>query len=49
MHNLVDGLLLGAAFVASPGLGIAAGLAVLAHEVPQEVGDFAQLLEAGVS
>ena len=48
-HNLVDGLALGAALVADPGLGVAVGLAVLAHELPQEIGDYVLLLEAGLS
>jgi zinc and cadmium transporter len=49
LHNAVDGLALGAAFLADPWLGLAVGLAVLAHEVPQEVGDFALLLDGGLS
>ena len=49
VHNLVDGLLLGAAFVAETQLGIVAAAAVLAHELPQEVGDFVLLLESGLS
>ncbi len=46
-HNFVDGVAIAAAFVASVPVGIATGLAVLAHELPQEVGDFAILLESG--
>ncbi|WP_300329849.1 ZIP family metal transporter [Accumulibacter sp.] len=46
-HNLTDGLLIAAAFLADPMLGWAATLAVVAHEVPQEAGDFAILLAAG--
>jgi zinc and cadmium transporter len=49
LHNVVDGLALGAAFLADPWLGVAVGLAVFAHEVPQEVGDFALLLDGGLS
>lgn len=49
LHNLVDGIALGAAFVADPALGVTVGIAVLAHEIPQEVGDYALLLDAGLS
>jgi len=48
-HNLVDGFVIAAAFLTSIPLGIAASLAVIAHEVPQEVGDFAILLDNGYS
>lgn len=47
VHNLVDGMVIAAAFYISIPLGIATSLAVLAHEVPQEVGDFAILLDSG--
>jgi len=46
-HNFVDGVVIAAAFLTSFPLGIAASLAVIAHEVPQEVGDFAILLDQG--
>ena len=46
-HNFTDGLLIAAAFLADPALGWAATFAVIAHEVPQEAGDFAILLAAG--
>lgn len=46
-HNFVDGAVIAAAFLTSIPLGIAASLAVVAHEVPQEVGDFAILLDSG--
>jgi zinc and cadmium transporter len=48
-HNFVDGFVIAAAFLTSVPLGIAASLAVIAHEIPQEVGDFAILLENGYS
>lgn len=48
-HNFVDGFVITAAFLTSIPLGIAASLAVIAHEIPQEVGDFAILLENGYS
>ncbi len=48
-HNFVDGAVIAAAFLTSVPLGIAAALAVIAHEIPQEVGDFAILLDSGYS
>lgn len=49
MHNFVDGVLIAAAFLHDPALGVATALAVLLHEVPQELGDFMVLLSAGYS
>ncbi len=49
LHNFVDGVVIAAAFLTSIPLGIAAAMAVIAHEIPQEVGDFAILLESGYS
>ena len=46
-HNFVDGIMIAAAFLISIPLGVAASLAVIAHEIPQEVGDFAILLDNG--
>jgi zinc and cadmium transporter len=46
-HNFVDGFAVAAAFLASIPLGISTSLAVIAHEIPQELGDFAILLESG--
>ena len=48
-HNFVDGVVIAAAFLTSVPLGIAVAIAVIAHEIPQEVGDFAILLESGYS
>ena len=48
-HNFVDGVVIAAAFLNSVPLGMTAALAVIAHEVPQEVGDFAILLDNGYS
>lgn len=47
VHNFVDGAMIGAAVMTSLPLGVSTALAVAAHEVPQEVGDFAILLHAG--
>lgn len=47
IHNFVDGVLITAAFLTDVQLGIVTSLAVAAHEIPQEVGDFAILLESG--
>lgn len=49
LHNFVDGVVIAAAFLVSVPLGITTALAVIAHEVPQEVGDFAILLDSGYS
>lgn len=49
IHNLVDGVAIATAFAGSVPLGFATSVAVIAHEVPQEVGDFAILLESGYS
>ena len=48
-HNFADGVVIAAAFLGAVPLGIATGLAVIAHEIPQEVGDFAILLDSGYS
>jgi Predicted divalent heavy-metal cations transporter len=49
IHNALDGVLIAAAFLTDIGLGIVTTLAALAHEIPQEVGDFAILLNSGMS
>ncbi len=48
-HNFVDGVAVAAAFLASPALGVATAVAVIGHEIPQELGDFVLLLEGGFS
>jgi zinc and cadmium transporter len=48
-HNFVDGVLIAAAFLADPWLGLTTTIAVIAHEIPQELGDFVVLLHAGLS
>ncbi|MDK9725432.1 MAG: ZIP family metal transporter [Sterolibacteriaceae bacterium MAG5] len=48
-HNFVDGVLIAAAFMEDVRLGIVTALAMIAHEIPQEVGDFLILLHSGYS
>ena len=48
-HNFVDGVLIAAAFMQSTELGIVTALAIIAHEIPQEVGDYLILLHSGYS
>lgn len=49
LHNFVDGVLIAAAFLTDPKLGWATAIAVIAHEIPQEVGDFMVLLGSGMA
>ncbi len=48
-HNIIDGVAIAAAFLVSPTLGITTTLAICAHEIPQEIGDFSVLVEGGFS
>lgn len=48
-HNFVDGVIIAAAFLVDTHLGIVTALAIIAHEIPQEVGDFLILLHSGYS
>ena len=48
-HNFIDGIVVATSFQVSLTLGIATTLAVMAHEIPQEIGDFAILLHSGYS
>ena len=48
-HNLIDGVIIGASYLLSIPVGIATTIAVILHEVPQEVGDYGVLLHAGLS
>ena len=49
IHNFCDGLIIAAAFLADTNLGLVTSLAIIAHEIPQEVGDYIVLLNAGFS
>src|SRR5574343_1522146 len=49
IHNFCDGIIIAAAFLADPHLGLVTSLAIIAHEIPQEVGDYIVLLTAGFS
>jgi len=46
-HNMIDGIIIGASFLVSPHVGIATTIAVVLHEIPQEIGDFAVLIHSG--
>lgn len=48
LHNVIDGMLIAAAFMAGIPVGIATTVAVILHEIPQEIGDFGVLLHAGL-
>jgi zinc and cadmium transporter len=48
-HNFVDGVIIATAFIADFNLGVITALAIIAHEVPQEIGDFVILLHSGYS
>jgi zinc and cadmium transporter len=48
LHNAIDGVAIGAAFLVNPAAGIGTALAVAAHEIPQEIGDFGILLGKGM-
>ena len=47
VHNFIDGLLLAASFMVSIPLGFATSIAIAAHEIPQEIGDFGVLVYGG--
>ena len=49
IHNFTDGVIIAAAFLADTRLGVVTAVAIVAHEIPQEVGDYIVLLNAGLS
>ena len=49
LHNFIDGIIIAGAFIISPKLGIITTIAVISHEIPQEIGDFGVLIYAGYS
>ena len=49
LHNAIDGVAIGAAFLVSPAAGVGTAMAVALHEIPQEVGDFGILLAKGMA
>ncbi|HIE05367.1 MAG TPA: ZIP family metal transporter [bacterium (Candidatus Stahlbacteria)] len=49
IHNLVDGMLIAGSYIVSIPLGITTTIAIVLHEIPQEIGDFAILVQGGLS
>ena len=47
IHNFFDGAAIAASFMANPGLGVTTTIAIIAHEIPQEIGDFSLLIYSG--
>ena len=48
-HNFTDGIIIASAFMADARLGMVTAIAIIAHEIPQEIGDFLVLLHSGFS
>lgn len=49
LHNFIDGLAIGAAFLVDPAVGVVTTVAIAAHEIPQELGDFGLMLSKGMA
>ena len=49
VHNIIDGLIIGSSYLISIPVGIATTIAVMLHEIPQEIGDFGVLIYGGLS
>ena len=49
LHNFIDGLIIAASFLVSPAFGIVTSIAIISHELPQELGDFGVLVYGGMS
>jgi zinc and cadmium transporter len=49
IHNFIDGVLIGASYLVSPVVGVSTTIAVVLHEIPQEIGDFGILVDSGLS
>ena len=47
LHNFIDGIVIAAAFLTNPALGVATTIAVAIHEIPQEIVDFSILIHSG--
>ncbi|OVE77590.1 hypothetical protein BVX98_02385 [bacterium F11] len=49
VHNFIDGIIIAGSFLAGPGVGISITIAIILHEIPQELGDFGVLIHGGLT